>query len=87
VTAHPFIPRNTPKSFIVAILGGLSGLASGGIAFFGHYLGSTLLLDGGRVLFGLCALVTLPMMAVFLINKLLGKYTQIVERPWDEQVW
>lgn len=87
MTTRPFIPRNAPRSFVVAVLGGLCGLGAGGITFLGFYLGSALLFDGGRVLFFLCALVVLPMMVVFLVKTFSGQYEHIVEKPWNEQIW
>jgi len=87
LNSRPFIPRKAPRSFVVAVLAGLCGLGAGGILFLGYYLGSELLVNGGRVLFFLCWLVMMPMMVVFLFKTFLGKYKDIVEKPWNEQVW
>jgi ABC-type spermidine/putrescine transport system permease subunit I len=87
VKTRPFIPRKAPRSFVLAALGGLCGLGAGGIAFLGFYVGSALLFEGGRVLFILCALVVLPMMVAFLVKTFSGRYENIVERSWNEQIW
>jgi len=87
MTTRPFISRNAPRSFVVAVLGGLCGLGAGGITFFGRYLGSALLFEGGRVTFFLCAVVALPMIAVFLVKTWSGQYEHIAEKPWNEQMW
>jgi hypothetical protein len=48
MTARPFIPRDAPRSLVIGVIAVLSGLAAGAITFLGHYLGSSILFEGGR---------------------------------------
>jgi hypothetical protein len=87
MTTRPFIPRDKPRSFVVAVLAGLGALAAGGTTFLGHYLGSAILFQGGRFLLYLCVLVALPMMAVCLVRSWFGHYEKIEEKSWNDQAW
>jgi hypothetical protein len=87
MTARPFIPRDAPKSFVIGAIAVLSGLAAGAITFLGHYLGSSILFEGGRILVYVCALVALPMAAIGVVKALFGRYAQMQERSWRDQIW
>jgi hypothetical protein len=86
MTARSFIPRDAPKSLVIGVIAVLSGLAAGAITFLGHYLGSSILFEGGRIFVYLCAPVALPMIAIGVIKALSGRYAQIQERSWHDQI-
>ena len=84
---RPFIPRSAPKSFVVAVVGGLSALMFGGICFLGYHLGSRVVFELGRVLLFASGITAVAMIGLFLIKLWLGQYHNVPERPWREQIW
>jgi len=81
-----FIPRDKPRSWVIFMCSILLGLV---------VLGPLLFLTAGiRVIydlvvagFGLCAIVAIFAWFVFFVGLLGGKYRNLPERPWKEQVW
>ena len=85
---EPFLPRDKPRSWVVAVICGLIAvLAAGPLAIAGVALEIDALKDAGTLLFWCCWIVAIPMGAVFLVKTLAGRYKDIEERDWNEQVW
>ena len=87
MSKHTFIPSNYPKSLIILVIAGLSGLASGGVAFVGVWLRIPHLEVIGRFGFFACWIVMAIMFVVFLPKAWGGEYRGLAPRPWKEQVW
>ena len=83
-----FLPRNKPKSWVVAIICGLVGvLLAGPLAIAGLGLEIDVLLSAGTTLFWCCWIVGIAMGAVFLSRTIAGHYKGIEDRDWSEQLW
>jgi hypothetical protein len=84
---QPFIPRDKPKFFVVAILFGLVGLAVGLLAFVAGSLGLVAVENLLRPAFFICWCVMAFCMVGFLAKQWGGRYHGLQERPWKEQQW
>ena len=83
-----FLPRDKPKSWVVAIVCGLIGvLVAGPVAMAGIAFEISALKDAGTFLFWCCWVVAIPMGAIFLSKTMAGRYKGIESRNWNEQVW
>jgi hypothetical protein len=65
----------------------LSGLVAGGLAFFGGWIGVSVIVDVARLLFFACWVIATVMFLIFIPNTWAGKYRNLPSRPWREQVW
>jgi hypothetical protein len=84
----PFIPRNKPKSFIIAILAGLTCFfGAAPIIFAGHFLELSLIKTFGMILFFLCVVTFFIMWFIGMVQMIRGKYRKMEERYWKDQVW
>lgn len=86
--SKPFIPRNKPKSWVVFILACLMSLLVGGpLAILGAWLAvSTIKAIGIALLAGSLAIGIISWL-VFMAGTVSGKYKNIQEATWKEQVW
>jgi hypothetical protein len=83
-----FIPRDKPKSWIIAILSGLGGLfIAGPLIFLGYFLEWEFLKYLGMVLFAGFWLDFMLMGLLFMVGSLQGKYKNMSEKDWQDQVW
>ena len=84
----PFIPRDKPKSWVIGVLAGLSGLLiAGPILLVASYFRWRLLYYLGAFIFVICWLTFAVMWFVGLAQRLGEKYRQISEKDWRDQVW
>jgi hypothetical protein len=83
----PFIPRDKPKSWVVGILAGLVGLCVGFVAVAAVMLGLNWLKQIAVAVFFLCGLVFGVTWLVFISGLLSGRYRNIQEKQWKEQLW
>lgn len=84
----PFIPRDKPKSWIVFICTGLIAvLVAGPIAISGSILEIKSLKMTGVFLFMFCWVTMFVMFVVGMISRIMGKWKNIQEREWKDQVW
>lgn len=83
----PFIPRDKPKSWVIAILGSLIGLGGGLIGFVGAGMKVVPLYYFGVSIFVVCWVITFPTMLFFVIRNFSGCYKKLEEKNWKEQVW
>jgi hypothetical protein len=84
----PFLPRDKPRSWIVAIICGLIGvLVAGPLAIAGITFEISALKEAGTLLFWCSWMVAISMGAVFLSKTIAGRYKSIEARDWSEQVW
>jgi len=83
----PFIPRDKPKSWIVFVLSALLGLAFGLCAFAaGSYswpIAKAIFIAGFAACWTLGALAGVTCG----IGMATGRYDNLQERPWRDQVW
>lgn len=83
----PFIPRDKPKSWVIAILGVLIGLGGGLMGFVGAGMNIMLLYYLGVSIFFICWIVAFPTMLFFIFRNFSGCYRKLEEKNWREQIW
>ncbi len=84
----PFIPRDKPKSWIIAILAGLCGLLiASPLIFMGYFLHWQFMQRFGTFFFIICWVMFALMWCVFMVENFRGKYKSIGEQDWRNQVW
>lgn len=84
-TKKQFIPRDKPKSWVLASICILIALfiAAPMIFFGGHYL----IVNLGKFLFSVLAIAAM-FFGVFLnVNVISGKYKQLKSQDWKDQLW
>ncbi len=86
-STEPFIPNDKPRSWVVTICAGLTGLAVGLIAFVATWLELPALKSAAFTAFLLSWAVLAIFGLVFLVRLSGGRYSNIEPRPWKEQVW
>lgn len=85
---RPFIPKDKPKSWVVGISSALVGLlVAGPITFLGSYLGLTIITAFGAAIFVVCWVAFVVTWFIFAFGLLKGKYHNMQEREWGEQIW
>ena len=83
-----FIPRDKPKSWIIFICSGLVCLlVASPIAIGGSVLKIKFLQMTGIFLFDLCWSTMAVMFVVGIINRIIGRWKNIEEKDWKDQVW
>ena len=86
--AEPFIPRDKPKSWIIAICAGLLALLGfGPLLFISAYFEVRWLLTLASIGFSACVLAVFAMWAIFIPRLLAGHYRRIEQRSWADQLW
>lgn len=85
--SRPFIPSNKPRSWVIAVCSGLSGLGAGGIAIVSTAIKLHWLKYLAFGAFVLCWIVLAFSGLVFMVGLLSGRYRNIASRPWNKQVW
>jgi hypothetical protein len=84
----PFIPRNKPKSWVIGVLAGLSGLLfAAPVLVVGSYFGFHFLYYIGKFLFLTCWFIFALMWVLGFVQLIRGKYRNIGEKDWEDQVW
>ena len=84
----PFFPKDKPKSWVVGVSSGLLALlVAGPIVMLGIYLEAALLKNFGITIFVLCWAAFMLSWVIFAVNGLSGKYRDIKEKEWNEQIW
>ena len=84
----PFIPSDKPKSWVVLLIAILVGLLIGGpILFVSVIYDLSFLRAIGMIIFVGAWTTGVVMACVFVLGVLRGKYGDIRDRPWSEQVW
>jgi len=87
-TKKPFIPRDKPKSWVIFIICCLSGILVGGpLAFVGAWSETAFVKGIGFALFAISWGVGMMAWLVFALGLVRGKYRNIKEADWNEQVW
>lgn len=84
---RPFIPQDKPRFWVVFVLAGLCGLFAGLVAFVAELQGLSYVAGPFKVVFFVAWIVGAINGLGFTAGLLTGKYTNIRERPWKEQVW
>lgn len=85
---QPFIPRDKPKFWVVAIIAGLVGvLVAGPIALVGVIYDLPFLNWLGTVVFFSAWTIAAFMWGIFVVGLIQGKYRGIRDLPWSEQLW
>ncbi len=83
-----FIPRDKPKSWVLGILAGLIALVvASPIMFLGAYFKYSIIKNLGITLFVACWGTFAISWLIFFIGMLGGKYKNIQEQDWSEQLW
>ena len=83
-----FVPLDKPKSWVVFMLAFLGGVFVGGPILMLASIFEFPILHSLASLVLLSAWATAAVMGcVFAIGMVTGKYIEIQERPWSEQVW
>jgi len=82
-----FIPRNKPRSWVIGVLSSLFGSGSGLIAFVAAHTDLLLVKWISSTLFLLCWLVFAVSWIICFVGSITGRYHDIEDRDWKEQVW
>lgn len=83
-----FLPRDKPKSWIVFVISMLVGLlVAGPLAIVGIVFQIGDLESAGRLLFICSWSVGVAMWFVFISHSIRGRYKNIKESNWSEQLW
>jgi len=86
--AKPFIPRDKPKSWVVFICAGLLAvLVFGPLLFLAKFVDSGALFSVGAAGLFVCGGSMILSWPVFMIGLLMGKYKNLPEKEWKDQVW
>lgn len=86
--SKPFIPRDKPKSWVVFVCAGLVALLGfGPVLFLAKFLDSSALFSVGEAGLTVCAGLMFLSWPVFMIGLLMGKYKNLPEKEWKDQVW
>jgi hypothetical protein len=84
----PFFPKDKPKSWVIGISSGLIGLlVAGPTMFLGIYIDVNLIKVLGTIMFVLCWAAFAITWVVYALGLLSGKYRDLQEKEWSEQVW
>jgi len=83
----PFIPRDKPRSWVIGVLAGLSGLGVGLIAFAAAALSIEWVKVVAITLFVACWATFAVSWLVFVSGLITGRYANLEPRNWSEQLW
>jgi len=82
------IPKDKPKSWVIMLLSCLKGLfVAIPVMLIGYYLKYETLLGVGMFIYAACWLIFAAMWIVYIIGSAKGKYYNVEERDWFDQVW
>lgn len=83
----PFIPHDKPRSWVVGVLAGLSGLTVGLIALAAAALGIASVKSFAIALFVVCWATCALSGLVFASGLITGRYANLKPKKWSEQLW
>jgi hypothetical protein len=84
---RPFLPTDKPKFWITFVLAGLTGLAAGLVAFVSSLAGLELVSNVFKVVFVICwAIGAFSCIGLF-AGTLTGKYQNLTDQRWKDQLW
>jgi len=84
----PFIPKDKPKSFVTGILSCLVGLfVAAPILIAGKYYENNLIENLGQFMFMSCWVFFAASWLIFIFGLNNGKYKNLEEKEWSEQLW
>jgi hypothetical protein len=86
-TGKPFIPRDKPKSWVIAVLSVLIGLGGGLMGFSGAAMKIMPLYYLGTSIFLICWIVGFPSILFFIFRNFSGCYKKLEVKNWKEQMW
>ena len=82
------IPRKAPKSFVVATIACMGGvLFAGPLMLVSFYVGLKAIFLLGQLIFALCCGFGVACGFFFIFGLMTGRYRNIQERSWREQIW
>ena len=85
--SEQFIPRDKPRSWVIAVLAALSGLGAGLIAFAADALAIDFIKVVAITLF-VVSLVTFAVSWLVLISGIIsGRYATLEPKDWNDQLW
>ena len=83
-----FFPKDKPKSWVIAVSSALMGLLLAvPVMLLGMYLEIDLVKAIGTIMFVLCWAVFAITSCVCAVGMLTGKYRNLKEKEWREQLW
>ncbi|MDH3976588.1 MAG: hypothetical protein OEV42_20180 [Deltaproteobacteria bacterium] len=83
-----FIPKDKPKSLVIMLVSCIKGFLPGiPLMLAGYYLKYEMLLGAGVFFYALCWFLFAVMWIVYIVGSLKGKYCNVEERDWCDQVW
>lgn len=86
--SEPFIPRDKPRSWVIAICSGLICLLGfGPLLFISAYFDVSWLFQVSSLGATLCVVTFFVMWAIFVPRLLLGHYKQLEPQDWSSQLW
>jgi membrane protein implicated in regulation of membrane protease activity len=85
--SKPFIPLNKPRSWVIFICACLLGIALGLLGFIFTWLGFKVVAVFLIALFLLSWVVSFISWLVFISGLISGRYINIQDKQWSEQVW
>ena len=85
--SQPFIPRDKPKSWVIFALSALLGLAFGLCAFAAAWYDWPIAKGIFATGFAACWAVAALAGVTCGIGMVLGRYGDLEEKPWRDQVW
>ncbi len=87
-TKKPFIPKDKPKSWVMLIMAILVALLiAAPILVVSAIFDVAFLYAIGRLIFVGAWAIGAVMVCIFLFGVITGKYGDVREAPWSEQVW
>ena len=83
----PFFPRDKPRTWIIGVCAGLSGMTIGLVGLAFGLLGIRSIQLAALPLFGMCWTVFALSWIVFAFRLMTGNYKNLEAKDWNEQVW
>ena len=87
MSARAFIPRDKPKSWVIAVVACMTGFGIGVVAFLLALNGLPVAMDVARPMFLFCWAVGAAAGVSFLLGLFTGRYRRVEEKPWRDQIW
>ena len=84
---RPFIPRDKPRWWVIFILACLVGLGVGLLAFTAAWFGLTWVSRQLVPISLACWATAAVSWFGFMFGMVTGRYRNLEDRPWKEQVW
>ena len=87
-SSKPFLPRDKPKSWIIFVISGLVGLLlAAPMAICGVVFQVDALRAVGTTLLWCFWAIGATMWLIYIFRSIAGRYKEIEERDWGQQVW